>query len=135
VTVFFDATAVVALHIDTPARPPAQAALAKADGAVCVSALSLTEALAVVDRLTDDASLRLELEDALRAQWDRYAVVPVDQRCLDRAADLLREQPLRLVDAVQLAAAERLPRPVRYVTFDPVQIPTALGLGFDVVSR
>ena len=61
-------------------------------------------------------------------------MVPVDQRCLDRAATLLREQPLRLADAVQLAAAERLPRPLVYVTFDPAQIPVALSLGFDVVS-
>jgi uncharacterized protein len=136
-SVFFDATAVVALHIDTAARPLAAQALADADAdaAVCVSSLSLTEALAVVDRLTDEPALRHDLEDALRLQWDRYAVVPVDQRCLDRAATLLREQPVRLADAIQLSAAERLPRPVRYVTFDPAQIPVALGLGFDVLSR
>jgi predicted nucleic acid-binding protein len=135
VTTFFDATAVVALHIDTVARPFVEQELATADTDVCVSALSLTEALAVVDRLTGEPSLRLDLEDALRAQWDRYAVVPVDQRCLDRATVLLREQPLRVADAIQLAAADRLPRPIRYVTFDPVQIPAALGLGFDVVAR
>jgi uncharacterized protein with PIN domain len=135
VTVFFDGTAVMALHIDTPARAVVEKSLADADSAVCVSALSLTESLAVVDRLTDEPVLRLDLEDALRLQWDRYAVVPVDQRCLDRAAELLREQPIRLADAVQFAAAERLPRPICYVTFDPVQIPVALGLGFDVVSN
>ena len=132
---FFDSTAVVALHVDTPARPVTERALVDADASVCVSALSLTESLAVIDRLTDEPTLRVDLEDALRLQWDRYAVVPVDQRCLDRAAALLREQPIRLADAIQLAAAERLPRPVRFVTFDPVQIPVALGLGFDVVSR
>jgi uncharacterized protein len=135
VTVFFDATAVVALHIDTAARPLADRALAEAVDPVCVSALSLTEALAVIDRLTDEPAVRLDLEDAVRLQWDRYAVVPVDQRCLDRATTLLRAQPIRLADAIQLAAAERLPRPVRYVTFDPGQIPVALGLGFDVISR
>ena len=134
-TTFFDATTVVALHIDTAARPLVEQALTDTGTPVCVSALSLTEALAVVDRLTDEPAVRLDLEDALRLQWDRYAVVPVDQRCLDRAAALLRQQPVRLADAIQLAAAERLPRPVRYVTFDPVQIPVALGLGFDVVSR
>ena len=41
---------------------------------------------------------------------------------------------MRLADALQLAAADRLPRPIRYVTFDPIQIPVALGLGYDVVS-
>jgi hypothetical protein len=134
-TTFFDATAVVALHIDNAARPLAEQSLATAETVVCVSALSLTEALAVIDRLTDEPALRLDLEDALRGQWDRYAVVPVDQRCLERATVLLREQPVRLADAIQLAAAERLPRPIRYVTFDPVQIPAALGLGFDIVAR
>jgi predicted nucleic acid-binding protein len=134
VTTFFDATAVVALHVDMAARPVAERALNDADAPVCVSALSLTEALAVVDRLTDEPVLRLDLEDALRLQWDRYAVVPVDQRCLDRAAALLRQQPVRLADAIQLAAAERLPRPIRFITFDAVQIPVALGLDFEVVS-
>ena len=131
---FFDATAVVALHIDTPARTVAEQSLADIQSAVCVSALSLTESLAVIDRLTDEPALRLDIEDALRLQWDHYAVVPVDQRCLDRAAALLREQPIRLADAIQLGAADRLPRPIRYITFDPVQIPVALGFGFEVMS-
>ena len=108
-TTFFDATAVVALHIDNAARPLAEQSLATAETVVCVSALSLTEALAVIDRLTDEPALRLDLEDALRGQWDRYAVVPVDQRCLERATVLLREQPVRLADAIQLAAAALVP--------------------------
>lgn len=130
-TVFFDTSAVVALHVDSPLRRIALDAL---DDTTCVSALALTEALALVARLTDERVLQDDLEDALRLQWDRYAVVPVDQRCLDRAAALLREQPLRLADALHLAAADRLPRPVQFVTFDPAQIPVALSLGFDVVS-
>ena len=130
-TTFFDASAAVALHADVRERRIALAAL---EPATCVSALSLTEVLAVIDKLTDHPVFRADLEDAVRLQWDRYAVVPVDQRCLDRAAEILRDQPVRLADAIQLAAAERLPPPVRYVTFEPVQIPVALGLGFDVVS-
>ena len=46
----------------------------------------------------------------------------------------MRAQPLRLADALHLAAADRLPRPLRYVTFDPAQIPVAISLGFDVES-
>ena len=131
-TVFFDTSAVVALHVEMPARRVAVNALA--DGTV-VSALALTEALALVPRLVDEPVYRADLEDAIRLQWDRYAVVPLDQRCLDRAAQLLREQPLRLADAIHLAAADRLPRPVTFVTFDPAQIPVALSLGFEVVSN
>jgi len=142
-TTFFDTSAVVAVHVEMPLRSIVIAALADAEaeaGAdadrepVCVSALALTEALAMLGRLSDDVYVQADLEDALRLQWDRYAVAPVDQRCLDRAAELLRAQPLRLADAIHLAAAERLPRPVRYVTFDPAQIPVAIALGFDVIS-
>ena len=130
-TVFFDTSAVVARHIESPVRRIALDAL---EATTCVSAIALTESLAVIDRLTDEAVVRADLEDALRLQWDRYAVVPVDQRCLDRAAALMRAQPLRLADALHLAAADRLPRPITFVTFDPTQIPVALSLGFDLVS-
>ena len=131
-TVFFDTSAVVALHVEGPLRRHALDALGQP---TCVSALALTEALALLPKLTDETVLQTDLEDALRLQWDHYAVVPVDQRCLDDAAALLRDQPLRLADALHLAAASRLPRPLTFVTFDPAQIPVALSLGFDVVSN
>lgn len=131
-TAYLDTSAVLALHLDTAARPVAVGALD--DGPTCTSALALTEALALIDKLSDDPLVRAGIEDELRRQWDRYHIVPVDQRCLDRAAALMREQPLRLADALHLAAADRLPRPLRFVTFDPAQIPVALSLGFDVVS-
>jgi len=131
VSVFLDTSAVVALHLETPNRAVVLDVL---EPSTCVSAVALTEALALIDRITDEPLSRTDLEDAIRVQWDRYAVVPVDQRCLDRAAALLREQPLRLADALHLAAADRLPRPVTFVTFDPTQIPVALSLGFDVRS-
>lgn len=130
-SVFFDTSAVLALHIESSLRRLAIDAL---DDVTCVSALALTEALALITKLTGEPVLQADLEDALRLQWDRYAVIPVDQRCLDRAARLLSEQPLRLADALHIAAADRLPRPVTFVTFDPAQIPVALSLGFDVVS-
>jgi hypothetical protein len=41
---------------------------------------------------------------------------------------------MRIVDAIHLAAADRLPRPARYLTFDRHQIPAAAALGFEVVS-
>jgi predicted nucleic acid-binding protein len=96
--------------------------------------MALTEALPAIDRLTDEQVVRADQEDALRLSWDHLHVVPVDQRCLDRAAALARTQPVRLSDAIHFAAAERLPGPIHFVTFDPAHIAAALGLGFDVVS-
>ena len=132
-TLYADASALVARHLDLPARRVALDAFA-ADEVWCTSAMALTESLALIDRISDDALLREDLEDLIRLDWDRMHLVPVDQRCLDRATVLARQQPLRLADAIHLAAADRLPRPLTFLTFDPAQIPVALSLGFDVVS-
>jgi predicted nucleic acid-binding protein len=132
-TVYLDASALVAAHLDVAARAVVVDAMA-ADPDWCTSGLTLMESLALIDRVVEAPVLRSDLEDLVRLTWDRLAVVPVDQRCLDRAAALMRAQPLRLSDALHLAAADRLPRPVRFVTFDPAQIPVALSLSLDVTS-
>ena len=132
-TTFLDTSALLALAIDGEQRTIARRAIAS-DGTIAASALALTEALPAIDRLTDEGVVRNDLEDAVRLAWDHLHVVPIDQRCLDRAASLARTQPVRLTDAIHFAAAERMPGPVRFVTFDPPQIGVALGLGFDVVS-
>lgn len=132
-TVALDTSALLAIAVEGPQRAVVLDALDR-DPVWCASAMALTEALPAIDRLTEQAILRADLEDAIRLVWDHLHVVPVDQRCLDRAAALSRLQPVRLTDAIHLAAAERLPGPVRFVTFDPAQIGVALGLEFDVVS-
>ncbi|MEO6653679.1 MAG: type II toxin-antitoxin system VapC family toxin [Ilumatobacteraceae bacterium] len=132
-TIALDTSALLALVVDGSQRQVVIDAL-DGDPVWCASAMAITEALPAIDRLTDAAILRADLEDAIRLVWDHVHIVPVDQRCLDRAAGLSRLQPVRLTDAIHFAAAERLPAPVRFVTFDPAQIGVALGLGFDVVS-
>lgn len=132
-TVALDTSALLALAVEGTQRAVVLDALAS-EPVWSASALALTEALPAIDRLTDEAVLRQDLEDAIRLAWDHLHVVPVDQRCLDRAVALAREQPVRLTTAVHLAAAERMPGPVRFVTFDPGQIGVALGLRLDVAS-
>ena len=132
-TLYLDSSALVSAVIDGRNRAQVLDALS-GDADWCASALTLTEALALVPRLTDEPVLQRDVEDEMRLLWDRVAVVPVDQRCLDRAAQISREQPVRLADAIHLAAADRLPRPISFVTFDSAQIPVALSLGFDVIS-
>ncbi len=133
VTVVLDTSALLALAVDGRQRATTLDALAS-DDIWAASAMALTEALPAIDRLADETYLRLDLEDAIRLVWDHLHVVPVDQRCLDGAAALARSQPVRLTDAIHFAAAQRLPDPIRFVTFDPAHIGVALGLGFDVVS-
>lgn len=132
-TVFLDTSALVSSVVEGSGRMVVHAALEQ-DADWCASTLALAEAVALIPRLSDEEVLRDDIEDAIRLLWDRLAVVPVDQMCLDRAAAIARSQPIRVANAIHLAAAERLPRPLRFVTFDPAQIPVALSLGFDVVS-
>lgn len=132
-TLYLDASALVSAVVDGPGRGVVLDALDR-DSDWCASALALAEALALIPRLTDEAVLQNDIEDSLRLLWDRVAIVPVDQQCLDRAANIAREQPVHMSDAIHLAAADRLPRPLSFVTFDASQIPVALSMGFDVVS-
>jgi uncharacterized protein len=133
VTLFLDTTGLLARFLEGPGRSTVLAAMAT-DHDWCASALALSEALMLVDRLGDDPQRTDALRRAMRDDWERVHVVPVDQRCLDRAAELGRTQPVRTVDAIHLAAADRLPRPVTFATFDAGQIPVALSLGFEVLS-
>lgn len=100
----------------------------------CASELARTEVLLALHRLAMAPFQHEELWRAARADWDAFHVVPVDERCLSRAADLGATFGLRTVDAIHLAAASRLPGPVRYLTLDRRQIPAAAQLGFDVAA-
>ncbi|MCP4437016.1 MAG: type II toxin-antitoxin system VapC family toxin [Actinomycetia bacterium] len=130
-TIALDTTALLARFLESDARTVVLEAM-DADPEWCASALALSEALMLADRLGDDPNRADDLRRALRDDWERIHVVPVDGMCLERAAELGRTQPLRTVDALHLAAADRLPRPTTFATFDPAQIPVALAMGFDV---
>jgi predicted nucleic acid-binding protein len=132
-TVAFDTSALMALVIDGQHRPTMLEAFATAEVRTA-SAMALVEAVAALDRLSDEPTARADLEDAVRLVWDHLHVVPLDTACCERAAELARLHPLRLSDAFHLAAAERLPTPVLFATVDPVQITSALDLGFEVIS-
>lgn len=132
-SLYIDTSALVALHIDHPQRAVVADAMRASDHWFS-SAVTIAESTALIDRVLDEPVLRRDLEDLVRLTWDRIAVVPVDQRCLNRAAVLMRSQPLRIGEALHLAATDRLPHPVLFATFDPAQIPVALALGMEVVS-
>lgn len=128
-----DSSALLARYLGGPTRQVVLDAMV-ADDAWCASSLALSEVLVLIERVGGFDAERDALRRAVRDDWERVHVVPVDQACLDRAAELGRTQPVRTVDAIHLAAADRLPRPLTYCTFDSRQIPVALALGFDVTS-
>jgi uncharacterized protein len=132
-TLALDTTALLAWHTDHPAHDLVAEAMAD-DRDWCASALALAESMALVDRLTADPDAADTLRRSLRDTWGRMAIVPVDAMCLEHASELARLHPLRLADAIHLAAASRLPRPIRFATLDYHQIPVAESLGFEVLS-
>ncbi|HEX5366543.1 MAG TPA: type II toxin-antitoxin system VapC family toxin [Acidimicrobiales bacterium] len=132
-TVFLDTSALVRRYVHGPDRPLVVEAMA-ADPVWCASALCRPEAMLALHRLSVTPNQHERLWSRLRADWDAFVVVPVDDRCLAHAVEVGATYGLRTVDAVHLAAADRLPRPVTYLTYDRHQIPAAAGLGFEVRS-
>lgn len=130
---FLDTSALVKRYVADPDRPLVVDAMASADVWVA-SALARTEAMLALHQLAPGPHSQARLWHAFRDDWDAFVVVPVDERCLARAVELGAQFSLRVGDAVHLAAADRLPRPLRYLTFDRRQIPAAAALELEVVS-
>jgi predicted nucleic acid-binding protein len=133
VPLFVDTSALVRRYVHAPGRELVVTTMAE-EAAWCASALARTEVLLALRQLAGHRHQQDELWRAARDDWDRFWVVPVDDRTLAAAVEVGAAFGLRTVDAVHLAAADRLPRPLRYLTFDRHQIPAAAGLGFEVVS-
>lgn len=132
-TLALDASALVKRYLREPGRDLVLDTM-EADPTWCASALARTEAMVALHRVAIGPHQQRALWADLREDWDAFLVVPVDEACLARAVEIGAAFGVRTVDAVHLAAADRLPRPVRYLTFDRHQIPAAAALGLDVVS-
>jgi predicted nucleic acid-binding protein len=130
---FLDTSALLRRYVRGPGHELIRATMAT-DPDWCASALCRSEALLALHRLAATASQHERLWSRLRDDWDAFLVVPVDDRCLARAVEVGATYGLRTVDALHLAAADRLPRPLTYATFDRRQIPAAAALGFEVRS-
>lgn len=132
-TLYVDTSALVRRYLHDRHRGLVLDAM-NADDPWAASALVRTEAQVTLHRAAVSSRQQAELWRALRDEWEAFWVVPLDDRCMARAVELGATYAVRIVDAVHLAAADRLPRPVRYLTFDRRQIPAADALGFEVVS-
>ena len=132
-TLYVDTSALVRRYLHDRHRALVVDAMAD-DGDWCASALVRTEAQLTLHRAAVSSRQQADLWRALRDEWEAFWVVPMDDRCMARAVEVGATYGVRMVDAVHLAAADRLPGPVRYLTFDRQQIPAAAALGFEVIS-
>lgn len=97
-----------------------------------VSAVARTEAEITLCRLGFDPSVHAAAMASLGEDWEHCHVVPMDPACLARAAELGCRYDVRTLDALHLAAADRLPRPLVMLTFDRRQADAARAMGLTV---
>lgn len=128
-----DTSALLRRYLGDRERPLVIEAMDGADH-WAASSLARTELQLGLLRAAPSRRAQQELWAAVRDDWEALWEVPVDGRCLARAAEIGAAYGVAVVDAVHLAAADRLPRPVRWVTFERQQIPAAVELGLEVVS-
>jgi uncharacterized protein len=127
-----DSSALVKRYVEEPESAEITS-LMDADAVWCASDLVRCETTILLARLATSVGQAEELTARFYADWDAFHVVPVDERCLSRAADIGADFGLRVVDAIHLAAASRLPGPVRYLTLDPRQVLAAVALDLEPV--
>ncbi len=108
--------------------------LMRDDAQWCASSLGLAEARVTLCHIGFDADALIDRVAALRGDWERFLIVPVDDLCLSRAVEIGCEQRVRTLDAVHLAAADRLPRGATFVTFDDRQAEAGRALGLAVAG-
>ncbi len=126
-----DTSALLKRYVEEDGTAPVLELMA-ADRDWCASALALAEArvaLCHLDLAEDD---RTKQTVALATDWDFFRVVPVDDLCLARAAEIGCTYRIRTLDAIHLAAADRLPRPAVFLTFDSRQATAARSLAFEL---
>jgi uncharacterized protein len=128
---FLDTSALLKRYVDEDGSGIVIAAMA-GDDVWLASALAGPETEVAIARLPVSDDERVRISRRYQEDWAHFRVVPLDAECLQVAARVAAEQPIRIVGAIHLAAAMRLPRPFRFLTFDPDQAEAARALGLDV---
>ena len=129
--IFIDTSALVKRYVNENGSRTVMA-LMDADGSWSAAAIALAETEITLCQRTNGASAADPLIDSLRREWSRFAVVPIDEACLARAKEIGCQFGVRMIDSIHLAAADRLPRPLTFVTFDRRQAAAAAGMGLVV---
>jgi predicted nucleic acid-binding protein len=97
-----------------------------------ISAIARTETEIALCQLGFDPAGSADVWQRLRADLDRCLVVPLDPACLAGAAGIGCRYEVRTLDALHLAAVDRLPRPLVMLTFDRRQAEAARSMALVV---
>ena len=108
-----DTSALLRRYVADPQRPLVVEAMDRAEF-WAASAVARTELQLGLSNAATSQRSRDLLWSAVRDDWDAIWEVPVDRRCLARATEIGAAFGLPLIDAIHFAAADRLPRPLRW---------------------
>ena len=132
-SMYVDSSALLKRYVDEPDSAAADALL-RADGALLTGRHTIVEVRRNLARLLsgrDLAAARVAFADDLRS----ISVIELDAATCESAASIAETTGVRTLDALHLAAAQRVSEPgVGFLTFDLRQAQAARALGLTVVT-
>ncbi len=131
-TLFLDSSALVKRYLGEPASAIVLREMDR-DLDWTASALALAETRRAICRAALASDAEETLQHELRLDWSAFFVVGIDQELVERASQISCSNGTRTLDSLHIAAAERLPGPLTFLTFDERQAAAARSLGFTVV--
>jgi predicted nucleic acid-binding protein len=130
-TLFVESSALLKRYIDEPGTTTVVDAM-QSDPEWIASALAHTEVALTMCHLALTEEQATNARHRLDEDWHRFRILPADSTCLLRAAEIGCAQRIRTLDAIHLAAADKLPRRLTFLTFDQRLATAARALGIDV---
>ena len=132
-TTYVDSSALIKRYVEEPDSEYAEALL-RSDDVLATSWLTVVEVRRNLARLFSGLSLT-RARDAAHADLDAMALIQLDEQAGWASADIAETLGVRTLDAVHLAAAQRLRIPnLSFITFDLRQGNAARLLGFRVLG-
>lgn len=129
--IFVDTSALVKRHVREE-HSDLVVRLMDADRTWSACALALVEAHVTLCARFSAPALLEDARRALEIDWQRFIVVAMNDAVLSRAVEISCQVGIRTLDSIHLAAAQRLPAGLTFVTFDGRQARAARELGFAV---
>lgn len=103
------------------------------------SALVRTEVLLalheVFGQTMDASAARTSPWSIVGHDWANIWEIPLDARCVHRAAEIGAKYSLGINAALHLAALDRIPRPLVFLSFDQEQLSAAIDMNFDIAYQ
>lgn len=132
-TTYVDSSALLKRYFSEPDLSVAERLL-RSDAVLATSWVTFVEVHRNLSRVLRGAELS-EAKEQFGDQFDRMALVVVDEAVCRSAARIGEQLGVRSLDAIQLASAQRLGIPsMPFLTFDLRQAQAARSLGFTVLG-